>query len=258
MNGVVINGPGSSLTTQITGTQQPNEQQGASSTVTADMQVVAAEKARAEYAASLPQGITPEMVELLKSNGFSVEKAPAQGAAPASTKAETPVAFDVTPFQEEFRKTGDLVPESREKLKSQFKIDDSALDLYLEGVRSNQEKAKALTLGKANLTSEEFDTMAAWSQANETPEKVAERNAALADKNPEVVKGALLSLQNDYIMGMNATVDPILTRHGGGTVGTTAITNQAQLQAAISDERYYRKDAVGEAYRNLVQSRIRF
>lgn len=254
MDGVKIVGPGERTGFSSTADTAPT--QGVS--VVADTNTVNQDAVNAEFAASLPEGITPEMVEKLKANGFDVaKKITPDPATPAPKVEPQSQGFDTTPFIQEFQSTGDLTAESRESIKNHFKIDDTTLDLYMEGAKARQAKHQAQVLGSANLTQDEFKKMAAWSQANETPEMIAARNKQLADKDPEVVKGALLSLQNSYVTGMNATVEPELVRHGG-TITNSAITNDAQLQAAISDPRYTRTDAVGEAYRRLVQSRLRF
>jgi hypothetical protein len=211
----------------------------------------------------LPDGVSQAQLDALAAAGFTVN-APAPPAEPVpeadpGTPQETPApegAQSLEAFQEyaqEFQRTGTLSEEARQKAMNQFGVSSEVVDAVLRGQQAEAQVTAQAALQEVGATMEQFTDWSKWSVENETEAARAARAKGLTSLDPMERQMALQNLQAAY----NGAVDAEPTPQRGGPDRTFAqLTFQEALEQGMQDPRYYRKDAVGDAYRERLYAQL--
>lgn len=172
----------------------------------------------------------------------------------AVAKALTDAGLSFDAVQEEFVASGDLAPETRDKLKK-VGYTDQQIDIYLNGVRAASEKLTTAAHEAAG-GADAYADIVKWAGTTLTPAQVAAYNASVSSSDPEQIRLAVAGLRAQYDRA-NGT-DPKLLGGSGGGDPVLGFRSRAEQTAALNkrDERGRRLYDIDTAYRRDVEAKI--
>lgn len=163
--------------------------------------------------------------------------------------------LDMSNFTKEYEEKGELSEESFKELEDKG-FPRSLVEAYIEGQKAlsqNQQYLAEKDAQELKKVVEDFDAMAQWASKNATKEQIDAYNKAVDTGNKELIKMAISSLNDVYLMSTGKA--PSLVRRGASSqTGIVPFKSANEIVAAMKDERYKKGD---EAYINEVQQRIR-
>lgn len=191
----------------------------------------------------------PEDVQALEKQ---LKEYPAAPEAPKPAPEETPKALqgvDIPALAANWTKDGKLSDESYAELEKRgFTRGD--VDSFFAGAVALAEKRDEAILSGAQVSREEFGTLAEWAKANLKPAEVEAINTALKDGTPESAALALQGLKTKYTAANGS--DPKLLGGSNANSGADGFKTMSDWKAAMKDPRY----AKDEGYRKQVEARL--
>lgn len=175
---------------------------------------------------------------------------------PTDAKPDAVAAGDWNDWGQEIDTTGELSDSTRDMIRSKYQVDDSVIDMFMEGrkasVRKSYAKAADVVGGMDNLQG-----ILSWASANYSADQRQAMNDGLLGPQSELI---LKGLASDYAKANSAAVakanEPKAqgTKVSGPVNGTdaTPFAHQGEMYAAMNDPRF-RSDA---AYRNIVEKKM--
>lgn len=175
----------------------------------------------------------------------------------AAAEAVAKTNLDMTPFQDEFARTGDISAENRSKiaeaLKGQFGDSATALvDGFIAGQKATVEATRAKAFEAAG-GQEQYASMTQWAKGNMTQGQLKAYNDAVSSSNQDAVLLAIQGLRANFERA-NGRAPTLVPGNGqpAGNEATQPFASTRQMTDAINDPRYSRD----EAYRAEVVRRI--
>lgn len=186
-----------------------------------------------------------------------LEKAPADEQQKAAEEAAKNAGVDTTPYAEEFTQTGDVSPESREKLYEAFKPQfgeaaKNMVDGYIEGQKALASNYKNAAMQEAG-GEDNYAAMQAWAKDNMSADEKAAYNRAVESRDVNATILAIRGLKQTYENANGRA--PNLVNGDNTIANSSAITpfaSSKEMTDAINDPRY----AADPAYRSKVMARI--
>ena len=164
-------------------------------------------------------------------------------------KALAPSGLNLQDFNQEFAKTGELSPESYDKL-AKAGYDKALVDQFIEGQKARATQFESEVQSEVGGT-DRYVEMVTWAKANLTSAEIDAYNTAVGSGKPENAKLAAL--------GLNAKFTKAVGNEPGRTIGGTKadtssgnFESTAQVTEAMKDPRYKNDPA----YRAKVQAKL--
>ena len=175
---------------------------------------------------------------------------------PTDAKPDAVATGDWNDWGSEIDTTGELSSSTRDLIRDKYQVDDSVIDMFMEGrkasVRKSYAKAADVVGGMDNLQG-----ILSWASANYSADQRTAMNQGLVGPQSELI---LKGIASDYNKANSAAVakanEPTVqgTKVSGPVNGTdaTPFTHQAEMYAAMNDPRY-RSDM---QFRGIVEKKM--
>lgn len=223
-----------------------------------------AEITRLQQAAKKEPAKADEGKEPEKKNDLSIEKKEGDGdkADDAAKKVVEKAGLDVTPWQDEFSKTGNVSPEGRkaiaEGLKSVLGDDaEAVVNDYIEGQIARRDNYRNDTLAAVG-GEERFKQIANWASQNMDEKDLAAYNEAVDSGDPTKAKLALKGVEALYVKANGSPAD-IIDGDNGGDVEAAGFRSVFEMVQAMNkkDDKGRTLYKVDPDYRASVEKRAR-
>ena len=174
----------------------------------------------------------------------------------AANKVVEAAGLDVAPFQQEFETTGDVTPESRDKIaKGLEKIlgpqSREAVDQFIEGRKLAVANERKMYMDAAG-GEDNYNTITVWAKDNLSKEYIAAYDKTVSSGDPHATMLAIEALKAKF-EGANGKAPTLLRGRGNQQLGgSRPFSSTAEMTRAMSDPKY----KTDQAYRDEVAARI--
>lgn len=159
------------------------------------------------------------------------------------SESKNPIDVARTQYEE----TGELTEENYKDLET-FGLDRGTVDVYLAGVKAQQEAMQAKAYAKAGGTEKTYKEMAEWVSNNLTKAEIDSYNKTLGD--PETMEA---TVEGMYLKFQNAATAEGTQIHGNkSSASTEGYASAQEMMADMNDPRY----KTDEAFRKKVGLKI--